>query len=470
EKAIGVADEELKKREKEINDNFAKIDKKMADILAKEKSLELLDNELKARSQELKKKGDELTSLDKTLKNREEEIKKREELLKEENQKTEKMKEELEKKDEVLKEKEQSLSKMEEEIKNCPYCNAKNDYIALEESIKEAEELGVDIGESKEYLEKARTAIEQEKYDSAASCAKKAIEFLKSAKDKYYCYGVSFIISSSQKVIKGVKERNIDVSEAEKELEEAKKSFSMKDYKKAEELAKKAERSVIEKERNLKEMNVVVEVVEREIRRIQSFGVNVSDAEKLLEEAKICKIENNYSRCIDVAKQAEKSAKILFGKMAEEIVIGAREGIETAKKENRDTAGAELFLQKAELRLRAGDYETTIQYGKEASRLARIAKPLLVKKEVPREEEKKPPIPRIPVRRKAPPVPPAPQVQAEAEPKVEVQETFTITTEGPAQPFSQYICPKCKELFVIDTTVRPVKTKCPWCKAAIIVK
>ena len=366
---------DLKKKEDELASLKAAQDDVKQDLEKQEARTKAQLAELRSIEETLRTKATEVDRLQKGFADRENTIRNEEKRIADLTEVVKKDQSEIDALEKDLRSKEIHLVTLEDEIKDCPYCSVKEGFVATMRAIAEAKALGADVADAERLLKQARTALETENPDNAVSYNKKAIVMARDAKQKYLVYGVSYILSGAERTVRSVAQRGIDVSESERMLKSAREALEKKDYENAEGTARKAERTAILAEDKGQEVLGQLERVEKRMEEIRSFGGDVSDAEKTLQEARLLIKDKNLPDAKTRLTNAEETANGALRNFAARTRDEAQQVIAQAQREGKELSGANIFIQKAETKFNEGDYVKCIQCAREAQRLAMEAKP-----------------------------------------------------------------------------------------------
>jgi DNA-directed RNA polymerase subunit RPC12/RpoP len=136
---------------------------------------------------------------------------------------------------------EQALLGMEMDIKECPYCNVRYEFNGIQEMMDEARSFGLDLGELDKKYAKAQEHMKRESYDQALEAARAILKELKALREDILSKGIQYVVVSAASTIGRAKGRGLDVSDAEAHLEQARAAMAKNDLRAAEHYAKEAE-------------------------------------------------------------------------------------------------------------------------------------------------------------------------------------------------------------------------------------
>ncbi|MEW5760169.1 MAG: hypothetical protein AB1779_05330 [Candidatus Thermoplasmatota archaeon] len=210
ERWVKVKTDILTKKEKEINETLSQIEEQ-------KKMIEIKAEELRVQGERIKKEVDELRDID-----------------------IKKMK--LEDMEKVLSEKERQLQTIVNGMKDCPYCDAKVEFVSMAQKIEELKKFGMDTSIPKELLDGAREMLKKGEFALAVQEANKVMVVLANMTEDLKKW-LGYLISSAHKTVAEAREGDviIDTSEAERLLQKAKKYLNENDFIAAEHTAKEAE-------------------------------------------------------------------------------------------------------------------------------------------------------------------------------------------------------------------------------------
>jgi len=140
-----------------------------------------------------------------------------------------------------LRMREQAVMGMELDIKECPYCNVRYEFSGIQEMMDEARTFGLDLAELDKKYAAAREHMKREAYDQALESARGLLKELKVLREDILSKGVQYVVLSAANTVGLAKSRGLDVSDAEGHLVQARAAVAKNDFRSAEHLAKEAE-------------------------------------------------------------------------------------------------------------------------------------------------------------------------------------------------------------------------------------
>jgi hypothetical protein len=143
--------------------------------------------------------------------------------------------------EEDLKLREQHILGLEMDIKECPYCNVRYDLEGISELIDEVRGYGLDLSALDNKYKEALDHMDREAYDKALESARGILRELKTIREDVLAKGIKYLVGSAGRTVTSAREKGLDTTEAEKLLGQAKKAMEEKDCQVAEHYAKEAE-------------------------------------------------------------------------------------------------------------------------------------------------------------------------------------------------------------------------------------
>jgi len=174
--------------------------------------------------------------------------------------------------------------------------------ISLE--MKDAGEKGANTSLCEHYISIAEEKFNSGEYFTALDYVKMANKTLRSSVKTFEAINkAKFLIYSSKRV-------GVNVTRAERKLSLALEAYKKGDFESGLELALEAEDIVNSNLMEMKsEANRILEETEELLGEARDLGVNITEADVLLEEALKLYSEGNYSGSIELAKRAQDSAR-----------------------------------------------------------------------------------------------------------------------------------------------------------------
>ncbi|UCG68287.1 MAG: hypothetical protein JSV09_10750 [Thermoplasmata archaeon] len=246
--------------------------------------------------------------------------------------------------------------------------------------IQEAENIKADVTEAKKLLEKAFSELKNNEYISSIELGKKCIRLAKKAKEQK----VTESISLFQSIIDKSKSEGMEVSKAERVLDEAKIALEDEDYKEALRLAMLSESEVEKVDLQKKMAAEIIAVTAAKLKEAEKKGIHAESVRTLLINAATALKNNEYIKALEYAMESglelsenteeyERATTTLHAASAR-INESADIGVDIKKaKEHLETA-REAFSQKK--------YATATKFAKETIREAKrsyvehLSKPL----------------------------------------------------------------------------------------------
>ncbi len=198
-----------------------------------------------------------------------------------------------------------------------------------QEKIHEVANLGADVRLAEEALNTAKDTLRRSEYQASSMHAARAVDLAKKAK-KDRVRMIEETIPATVLIIEEAKHVGADVAEAERLVTKAKTAISSKDFLLASELIKRAERAAMEiqqsqilkamelRRRQVEKAQEIITQVEPVIEEAASFGIDVTETQTLLEQAKEILSEGDYVNGTLFARNAAEAAKKLEPKLVEE--------------------------------------------------------------------------------------------------------------------------------------------------------
>jgi hypothetical protein len=217
--------------------------------------------------------------------------------------------------------------------------------------------------------------LDTSSYDGAVQYNRKAMVLAREAKQKYLVHGVSYILAGARRAVQAAAKAGVDCSEAESMLEQARQALEKKDYDAAEQLARKAERAAILGENKARELHDRLDKTGKRLEEITAYGVDLAEAQAAVQAARELLKEKKHEDARLAMEGVEEMVFLAFRRQATKALEESRASVTAGKSSGLDVQDAELFLAKAEERMAEGDFGKTIQCSREASRLASEARP-----------------------------------------------------------------------------------------------
>lgn len=140
-----------------------------------------------------------------------------------------------------MKMREQAILGMEMDIKECPYCNVRYEFEGIRDMLDEARAYGLDLTELDKKYARAQEHMKREAYDQALESARVILKDLKTLREDVLAKGIQYVVVSAAGTVAQAKARGIDVTEAESHLAQARTVMARNDFRTAEHYAKEAD-------------------------------------------------------------------------------------------------------------------------------------------------------------------------------------------------------------------------------------
>ena len=136
---------------------------------------------------------------------------------------------------------ENHLQKVESDIRDCPYCDAKDNFIRTRQLIEDAEAMDADVTDARRMMRKAQDRLDEGDFDGAVKEAFEAQKSARQARATFLKAGIRFVLSSTRKSLDSLMDRGVNVSEAKRILERARDASVDGRYEEAEQMAREAD-------------------------------------------------------------------------------------------------------------------------------------------------------------------------------------------------------------------------------------
>ena len=206
---------------------------------------------------------------------------------------------------------------------------ARDQIHSAQEVVRDVANLGGDVRRAEDSLNEARDSLRRSEYTASIERAARAVELAENARQDRV-RNIEDAIPSTVSIIEEAKHVGADVSDAERLVSKTKTAIASKEYLLASELIKRAERAAMETQQNqiIKAMELrrrqvekaqgIVIQVEPVIEEADSFGIDTSEAQTLLQQAKEILAEGDYVNGTVFARNAAEVTKRLEPKLVEE--------------------------------------------------------------------------------------------------------------------------------------------------------
>jgi len=140
-----------------------------------------------------------------------------------------------------LKLREQHLLAFEQDIKECPYCNVRFELEGVRELMDELRGFGIDMSSLDGKYRDAMDHMKKESYDAALDSTRTLLRELRSVRGDILAKGIRYVVAASARTVASARENGLDTSEAERLIAQARAAMDKEEYRAAEHLAKEAE-------------------------------------------------------------------------------------------------------------------------------------------------------------------------------------------------------------------------------------
>jgi tetratricopeptide (TPR) repeat protein len=220
--------------------------------------------------------------------------------------------------------------------------------------IIEAKKIGLDVLTVEVLYQKAEEALALHKYEKAAKYSSQSLDEIEEIRDE--SQRSANIIHLAGNYIQEAENIKADVTEAKKLLEKAFSELKNNEYMVSIELGKKCIRSAkLAKE---KKVSDAIDLFRSLIEKSKGEGVDVSSAEKLLEDANLALADEDYSEALRLAMLSENEIEKvdLQKKMAVEIISVTAAKLKDAEKKGIAVEDVRKQLMEAANALKSNDY------------------------------------------------------------------------------------------------------------------
>ena len=246
--------------------------------------------------------------------------------------------------------------------------------------IQEAENIKADVSEAKKLLEKAFFELKNNEYITSIELGKKCIRLAKKAKEQK----VSESITLFQSIIDKSKREGINVSSAEKMLEEAKVALEDEDYKEALKLAMRSECEVEKVDLQKKMAAEIIAVTAAKLKDAEKKGIQAESVRTLLINAATALKNNEYVKALEHALESglELSETTDEYEKASTTLHAAQARVNESEDIGVDVTKAKDLFETARKSFNERKYSTAIKFAKETIREAKrsyvehLSKPL----------------------------------------------------------------------------------------------
>ena len=206
---------------------------------------------------------------------------------------------------------------------------ARDEIHKAQEAIREVAILGADVHRAEDILGDAKDSLKRSEYRTSIEHAARTIEAAEAARQERI-KAIEDAVPATVTIIEEAKHVGADVSEAERLVSKAKTAIAAKEYLLAGELVKRAERAAMESQQNqiLRAMELrrrqvekaqgILTMIEPVIEEAESFGLDVTEAKTLLQQAKGILAEGDYVNGTIFAKNAAEVSRKLEPILVEE--------------------------------------------------------------------------------------------------------------------------------------------------------
>ena len=253
------------------------------------------------------------------------------------------------------------------------FTNAEKIINLAKETINKFKNAGVKVTNAEKFLTDAITALEKGIYNKAVIYANSAI---KSAEDLGKDFNnAKSIINEAKSVIEDIKNKGIVVKNAEEFFKISLSHLKKGEYSEAVNFAKKSIKTAKEQAKGY--INIVNKInsCKAEVNQIKGFGVNVTNAEKLLSDAfKILKTDQE--KALQIGNEAVQNAKNSYKKYKDTSIFieNKKKVILEIKNSGVDVTDADNLIEKSEFELKNGNYEKAVEFAENALKNAQNSK------------------------------------------------------------------------------------------------
>jgi len=241
-----------------------------------------------------------------------------------------------------------------------------------EKQSAESEQLGVDITDARRMLNQAMEMFEDHEYIKAEQYASNASDLLEELKQQFNEKQALDMYKKASELSTEIKALGADISAAEVHLKLAKETFNKQDYI----LLKAHSENAIDFLREAKKPFMpkisrdAIAHAKNQIEAARSFGVEISEAEDLVEQAKKAMESEMWDAVEDKAKEAAKIAEeaknLQYQNQIKTEINSLRGKAVQLESSGVDTSEISSHLQKAEIALEGKNYEVVGKFMKSA--------------------------------------------------------------------------------------------------------
>ncbi len=224
------------------------------------------------------------------------------------------------------------------------------DYIRHQ--IGEVESYEQDTSGLEQLLVQAKDAMEEDDYASLDSYKREADAIAAEAREKGLHKRSINILIATQNYIEEVRKLGLEVDEAERFLQKSEAAYSMEEYEKVEENAKKAESLAKEVEQQYHAQKAIdtISAIQPVIEEIKVMGADVEEAENLFQKAQTEFYHKKYIEAKDYAtkagESAQKAKQLYQTKRAKECITIMKDAMLHLQKMGEESAlASQLFSQ-----------------------------------------------------------------------------------------------------------------------------
>ncbi len=258
----------------------------------------------------------------------------------------------------------QRLNKAKEEIKEC------------KELLKEAKALNLDVGSIQEFLDEAEKLLKQKKFDELIEKTEGFKDKITKLKDDVQKSRTKLLIDTTTGIITEAKNLGADLTDAEAILDEVNKRYSAKDYKKAEELAKKSQEIAEKVWSDYRSTRVTraIENARQVMLNAEKEGIDVSKGRELIDQASVKINEGEYETAEELISKCEtmvaKNWNVQRKNQANEKLTELRKVYSEIKVPETDQKELDQLMSDAEKEIKAENFEAVNSFIKQAESLA----------------------------------------------------------------------------------------------------
>lgn len=231
-----------------------------------------------------------------------------------------------------------------------------------EKQLEEAEQLGVDITDPKRILTQAMEMFEDHEYIKAEQYASNSSDLLEEMKEKFGENQALGLYRNAGELASEIETLGADTASAQAHLKLADEAFGKRDYGMLKTLSQNAIDILIELKKPFQEKisKDAIDYAKNQIKAAKSFGVDITEAENLLIEARNFGEQKIWDlvekRAKESAKIAEQAKNIQYENQIRTEINQLRGDVVQYESSGIDTTEVTQYLQKAEIALDGKNY------------------------------------------------------------------------------------------------------------------